>query len=46
MVARFLAYGYAWVAIGSGMNLMIGRAQEYLGKVRGVAAAPAAPGSH
>ena len=46
MVARFLEYGYSWVAIGSDMSLMVGRAQEYLGKVRGVAAAPAAPSSY
>ena len=39
MVAKFLEYGYSWVAIGSDMSLMVGRAQEYLGKVRGVAAA-------
>ena len=42
MVAKFLEYGYSWVAIGSDMSLMVGRAQEYLGKVRGVAAAPPA----
>jgi len=35
MVARFLAYGYSWVAIGSDMSLMVGRAQEWLAKVRG-----------
>jgi 4-hydroxy-2-oxoheptanedioate aldolase len=39
MVAKFLEYGYSWVAIGSDMSLMVGRAQEYLGKVRGVATA-------
>jgi 4-hydroxy-2-oxoheptanedioate aldolase len=35
MVARFLAYGYSWVAIGSDMSLMVGRAQEWLAKVKG-----------
>ncbi|MFO1397580.1 MAG: aldolase/citrate lyase family protein [Burkholderiales bacterium] len=35
MVARFAGYGYAWIAIGSDMSFMVGRAQEYLGKVRG-----------
>jgi 2-dehydro-3-deoxyglucarate aldolase/4-hydroxy-2-oxoheptanedioate aldolase len=45
MVARFLEYGYSWVAIGSDMGLMIGRAQEYLGKVRGSAAAAPPPQS-
>ena len=47
MVARFLEYGYSWVAIGSDMSLMVGRAQEYLGKLRGItAAAPAAQSSY
>jgi len=47
MVAKFLEYGYSWVAIGSDMSLMVGRAQEYLGKVRGVAAAaPASQSSY
>jgi 2-keto-3-deoxy-L-rhamnonate aldolase RhmA len=42
MVRTFLDYGYTWVAIGSDMSLMIGRAQEWLGKLKG-AAATAAP---
>jgi len=47
MVARFLEYGYSWVAIGSDMSLMVGRAQEYLGKVRGVtASAPTAQSTY
>ena len=41
MVGKFLEYGYSWVAIGSDVGMMLGRAQEYLGKVRGIA--PAAP---
>jgi 4-hydroxy-2-oxoheptanedioate aldolase len=41
MVARFLEYGYSWVAIGSDMSLMVGRAQEYVGKLRGIAPAAA-----
>jgi 4-hydroxy-2-oxoheptanedioate aldolase len=41
MVGKFLDYGYSWVAIGSDVGMMVGRAQEYLGKVRGTA--PAAP---
>jgi len=41
MVGKFLDYGYSWVAIGSDVGMMVGRAQEYLGKVRGIA--PAAP---
>ena len=35
MVARFAGYGYTWIAIGSDMSFMVGRAQEYLAKVRG-----------
>jgi 2-dehydro-3-deoxyglucarate aldolase/4-hydroxy-2-oxoheptanedioate aldolase len=45
MVARFLEFGYSWVAIGSDMGMMIGRAQEYLGKVRGSATAAPPPQS-
>ena len=40
MVRRFLDYGYSWVAVGSDMSLMIGRAQEWVGQVRGHAPAP------
>jgi 2-dehydro-3-deoxyglucarate aldolase/4-hydroxy-2-oxoheptanedioate aldolase len=32
--ARYLGYGYTWIAISSDMALMVGRAQEYLGRVR------------
>jgi 4-hydroxy-2-oxoheptanedioate aldolase len=47
MVARFVEYGYSWVAIGSDMSMMVGRAQEYLAKVRGVAGpAPSAQGAY
>jgi 2-dehydro-3-deoxyglucarate aldolase/4-hydroxy-2-oxoheptanedioate aldolase len=41
MVARFQGYGYSWCAVGSDMSMMVGRAQEWLGKLRGNA--PAAP---
>ena len=42
MVARFLDYGYSWVAIASDMGMMIGRAQEWMGKLKGsVSTAPA-----
>jgi 2-dehydro-3-deoxyglucarate aldolase/4-hydroxy-2-oxoheptanedioate aldolase len=34
MVATFIDYGYDWVAIGSDMAFMVGRAQECLGKAR------------
>ena len=33
-VGKFLEYGYSWAAIGSDISLMVGRAQEYLGRVR------------
>jgi 2-dehydro-3-deoxyglucarate aldolase/4-hydroxy-2-oxoheptanedioate aldolase len=36
-VGRFLQYGYSWVAIGSDISLMVGRAQEYLRNVRALA---------
>lgn len=32
MVAQFVSYGYNWIAIGSDMAFMVGRAQEWLGK--------------
>jgi 2-dehydro-3-deoxyglucarate aldolase/4-hydroxy-2-oxoheptanedioate aldolase len=35
LVAKFLAFGYTWVAIASDVGMMVGRAQEWLGKVRG-----------
>ena len=46
MVGRFLAYGYSWVAIGSDMSLMVGRAQEWLAKVKGGAATAKAQGPY
>jgi 2-dehydro-3-deoxyglucarate aldolase/4-hydroxy-2-oxoheptanedioate aldolase len=42
MVRRFLDYGYSWVAVGSDMSLMLGRAQEWVGQVRGHGAKPPA----
>ncbi len=41
MVARFIDYGYSWIAIGSDMGFMVGRAQEYLGRFRSATAATA-----
>lgn len=47
MVGKFLEYGYSWVAIASDMGLMVGRAQEWLGKLKGLApAAPKAQGAY
>ena len=37
MVAKFIEYGYTWIAIGSDMGFMVGRAQEWLGKARTLA---------
>lgn len=36
LVARYVEYGYNWIAIGSDMAFMMGRAQEWLAKARGV----------
>jgi 2-keto-3-deoxy-L-rhamnonate aldolase RhmA len=44
MVARFAGYGYDWIAIGSDMAFMVGRAQEFLGKARGTGATGAKSG--
>jgi 2-dehydro-3-deoxyglucarate aldolase/4-hydroxy-2-oxoheptanedioate aldolase len=37
IVARFLEYGYSWVAVSSDMGMMVSRAQEYIAKVRAAA---------
>ena len=34
LVAKFADYGYNWIAIGSDMAFMVGRAQEWLAKAR------------
>ena len=40
-----VGYGYSWCAVGSDMSMMVGRAQEWLGKLRGTTAtAPKAQG--
>jgi 2-dehydro-3-deoxyglucarate aldolase/4-hydroxy-2-oxoheptanedioate aldolase len=41
MVARFIGYGYDWVAMSSDMAMMTGRAVEWIETVRGRSAAPA-----
>jgi 2-dehydro-3-deoxyglucarate aldolase/4-hydroxy-2-oxoheptanedioate aldolase len=43
MVTRFIDYGYSWIAIGSDMGFMVGRAQEYLGRFRSATAAADKP---
>jgi 2-dehydro-3-deoxyglucarate aldolase/4-hydroxy-2-oxoheptanedioate aldolase len=40
IVERFLEYGFSWVAVGSDLAMMVGRAQEFLGAVRKTVAAP------
>jgi len=34
MVIRYLEYGFTWVAINSDIGMMVGRATEWLGKVK------------
>ena len=34
LVAKYVEYGYSWIAIGSDMAFMMGRAQEWLAKAR------------
>jgi len=43
MVARFIDYGYSWVAIGSDMGFMVGRAQELLSRFRNAGTAADKP---
>jgi 2-dehydro-3-deoxyglucarate aldolase/4-hydroxy-2-oxoheptanedioate aldolase len=33
-VSQFLDFGYSWVALGSDMSMLVGRAQELLGNLR------------
>ena len=41
---KFIDFGFTWVAIASDLGMMVGRAQEWLGKVRGSeSAAPTKP---
>jgi 4-hydroxy-2-oxoheptanedioate aldolase len=42
IVERFLEYGFSWVAVGSDVAMMVGRAQEFLGAVRKAVGAPRA----
>jgi len=37
LVGRFIEAGYSWVAIASDVGMMVGRAQEWLAKVRPIA---------
>ncbi len=45
MTAQFIGYGYDWIAIGSDMAFMVGRAQEVLGKARAVPSAAVGRGA-
>ncbi len=44
MIAQFIGYGYNWIAIGSDMAFMVGRAQEVARQGEGRAAASAGAG--
>jgi len=35
LVAKFIDYGYSWIAIGSDMGFMVGRGQEWPAKAKG-----------
>jgi 4-hydroxy-2-oxoheptanedioate aldolase len=35
IVGKFLDYGFSWVAVGSDLAMLVSRAQEFLGAVRG-----------
>ena len=35
LVGKFLEFGYSWVAMASDLGMMVGRAQEWLAKLRG-----------
>jgi 2-dehydro-3-deoxyglucarate aldolase/4-hydroxy-2-oxoheptanedioate aldolase len=43
LVAKYVEYGYQWIAIGSDMGFMLGRGQEWLGRAKGLSPATAAP---
>ncbi|MCA3261517.1 MAG: 2-dehydro-3-deoxyglucarate aldolase [Telmatospirillum sp.] len=43
MVGKFIAMGYSYVAVASDMGMMVSRATEFLGALRGQNAAPAKP---
>ncbi len=43
MVGKFIDYGYTYVAVASDMGMMVGRAQEWLGKLKGAAPVAAKP---
>ena len=34
-VRRYAEYGYSWIAINSDVGMMIGRATEWLGQIKG-----------
>ena len=42
VVAKYIDFGFTWVAISSDIGIMVGRAQEWLGQLRGVVP-PATP---
>lgn len=42
LVAKYVEYGFTWIAIGSDMSFMMSRGQEWLAKARGLAPAESA----
>ncbi len=46
LVKQFLGFGYTWVAIGSDMGLMVGRAQEWLSRAKDAVPAPPVGGPY
>ena len=45
MAAKFVDYGFSWVAVGSDLGFVVSRGQEYLAAMRGAAAPTAKPQS-
>ena len=43
VVARYVEFGFTWVAIASDVGMMVGRAQEWLGKLRAAPTVAAKP---
>lgn len=37
MVAKYIEFGFSWVAMASDIAMMVGRAQEWIGKLKGMA---------
>ena len=46
LVARYVEYGYNWIAIGSDMGFMLSRGQEWLATARGLAPSASKPSAY